>query len=92
MFGRKNSNMSEDSIGRAETGTPQEEIVDEPLVLFVEYIDGTSESISIDYNVGRIISLVGEAMRLGTGLNFTSANPPFIINARNVKKVTIQKG
>lgn len=59
--------------------------------MLIEYYDKTTETISIISNLEELQQLVGNSLSTGASLNFSSANPPFAINPRWVKKVTFAK-
>lgn len=63
----------------------------EPLLIVIEYIDGSEDKIEIDYNLGELSQLFSTAMESGSGLNFSNFNPPMTINPRHIRKVSFLK-
>lgn len=63
----------------------------EPLLITIEYIDGSEEKIELDYNLNELSRLFSTAMETGSGLTFSNFNPPMTINPRHIKKVTFLK-
>lgn len=58
--------------------------------MVVEYFDKTVEKFSVTANLEELKKTVSNSFRTGVSLNFPSANPPFSINPRWIKKVTYQ--
>lgn len=58
--------------------------------MVVEYFDKTVESFSVTANLEELKNMVADSIGTGASLNFPSANPPFSINPRWIKKVTYQ--
>lgn len=67
---------------RAEEPRPVQDIE-----MIVEYFDKTVESISVTSNLEKLQELVSSSFGTGASMNFSSANPPFSINPRWVKKI-----
>ncbi|WP_270523793.1 thiopurine S-methyltransferase [Streptococcus anginosus] len=63
----------------------------EKLEMLIEYYDHSIDTISITYNLETLQHLVASSFKTGASMNFSSANPPFAINPRWVKKVTFTK-
>ena len=84
LFG--NNRESQRITAMRETQKPEEE-----LEMLIEYYDKTTETISITSNLEELQQLVGNSLSTGASMNFSSANPPFAINPRWVKKVTFTK-
>lgn len=63
----------------------------EPIEMLVEYHYSMRETITITFNLEELQQLVGNSLSTGASMNFASANPPFLINPRWVKKVTFRK-
>ncbi len=84
LFG--NDRKSERMATMREAPKPVEE-----LEMLIEYYDKTTETISIISNLEELQQLVGNSLSTGASMNFSSANPPFAINPRWVKKVTFTK-
>ena len=84
LFG--NSRESQVMAAMRETQKPEEE-----LEMLIEYYDKTTETISITSNLEELHHLVGNSLSTGASMNFPSAQPPFVINPRWVKKVTLTK-
>lgn len=84
LFG--NDRKSERMAVMREAPKPVEE-----LEMLIEYYDKTTETISIISNLEELQQLVGNSLSTGASMNFSSANPPFAINPRWVKKVTFTK-
>lgn len=61
------------------------------LEMLIEYYDHSIDTISITYNLETLQHLVASSFKTGASMNFFSANPPFAINPRWVKKVTFTK-
>ena len=70
-------------VMKAEPSQPVQEIE-----MLVEYFDKTVDSISITFNLEKLEKLVSSSFSTGASINFPSANPPFSINPRWVKKIT----
>lgn len=60
------------------------------IVMVVEYFDKTIENFSVTANLEELKRMVSNSFRTGVSINFPSANPPFSINPRWVKKVIYQ--
>ena len=58
--------------------------------MIVEYFDKTVERFSVTSNLEELKGLVSHSFETGRSINFPSANPPFSINPRWIKKVTYQ--
>ena len=58
--------------------------------MVVEYFDKTVENFSVTADLEELKRIVSNSFRAGVSLNFPSANPPFSINPRWIKKVTYQ--
>ncbi len=58
--------------------------------MIVEYFDKTVERFSVTSNLEELKRMVSNSFRTGMSINFPSANPPFSINPRWIKKVTYQ--
>lgn len=58
--------------------------------MVVEYFDKTVEEFSVTSNLKELKNLVSHSFETGGSINFPSANPPFSINPRWIKKVTYQ--
>ena len=84
LFG--NNKDSQRRAAMRETQKPQEE-----RERLIEYYDKTTETISITSNLEELQQLVGNSLSTGASMNFPSAQPPFVINPRWVKKVTLTK-
>lgn len=84
LFG--NNRESQRMAAMREAPKPVEE-----LEMLIEYYDKTTETISIISNLEELQQLVGNSLSTGASMNFSSANPPFAINPRWVKKVTFTK-
>lgn len=84
LFG--NDRKSQRMAAMREAPKPVEE-----LEMLIEYYDKTTETISIISNLEELQQLVGNSLSTGASMNFSSANPPFAINPRWVKKVTFAK-
>ena len=84
LFG--NNRESQRMAAMRETQKPAEE-----LEMLIEYYDKTTETISVTRNLEELQQLVGNCLSTGASMNFSSANPPFAINPRWVKKVTLTK-
>ena len=84
LFG--NNRESQRMAAMREAPKPVEE-----LEMLIEYYDKTTETISITSNLEELQQLVGNSLSTGASMNFSSANPPFAINPRWVKKVTFTK-
>lgn len=84
LFG--NNRESQRMAAMRETQKPAEE-----LEMLIEYYNKTTETISIISNLEELQQLVGNSLSTGASMNFSSANPPFAINPRWVKKVTLTK-
>lgn len=82
----ENDRKSERMAAMREAPKPVEE-----LEMLIEYYDKTTETISIISNLEELQQLVGNSLSTGASMNFSSANPPFAINPRWVKKVTFTK-
>lgn len=65
----------------------QERSPAEPLLIIIEYIDGSEEKIELNYNLNELTHLFSTVMETGSGLNFLDFNPPMTINPRHIKKV-----
>lgn len=63
----------------------------EPIELLVEYHNSTRETITITYNLEELQEAVASSFESGICINFVSANPPFFINPRWIKKITFRK-
>lgn len=63
----------------------------EPLLIVIEYIDGSEDEIEINYNLDELSQLFSTAMEAGSGLNFSNFNPRMTINPRHIKKVLFLK-
>ena len=63
----------------------------EPIEMLVEYHDYTRETITITYNLEELQEAVASSFGTGASMNFVSANPPFFINPRWIKKITFRK-
>lgn len=63
----------------------------EPIEMLVEYHDSTRETITITFNLEELEQLVGNSLSTGASMNFATANPPFFINPRWIKKITFRK-
>ena len=81
-----NNRESQRMAAMRETQKPAEE-----LEMLIEYYDKTTETISITSHLEELQQLVGNSLSTGASMNFSSANPPFAINPRWVKKVTFTK-
>ena len=84
LFG--NNRESQGMAAMRETQKPAEE-----LEMLIEYYDKTTETISVTRNLEELQQLVGNSLSTGASMNFPSAQSPFAINPRWVKKVTITK-
>ncbi|EUB25546.1 hypothetical protein HMPREF1514_1812 [Streptococcus sp. AS20] len=84
LFG--NNRESQRMAAMRETQKPAEE-----LEMLIEYYDKTTETISITFNPEELQQLVGNSLSTGASMNFTNVQPPFVINPRWVKKVTLAK-
>ena len=84
LFG--NNRESQGMAAMRETQKPAEE-----LEMLIEYYDKTTETISVTRNLEELQQLVGNCLSTGASMNFPSAQPPFVINPRWVKKVTLTK-
>ena len=84
LFG--NNRESQRMAAMRETQKPEEE-----LEMLIEYYDKTTETISITSNLEELQQLVGNSLSTGASMNFPSAQPPFVINPRWVKKMTLTK-
>lgn len=58
--------------------------------MVVEYFDKTVENFSVTANLEELKRIVSNSFRTGVSINFPSANPPFSINPRWIKKVSYQ--
>lgn len=58
--------------------------------MVIEYFDKTVERFSVTSNLEELKRVVSNSFRTGVSINFPSANPPFSINPRWIKKVTYQ--
>lgn len=58
--------------------------------MIVEYFDKTVERFSVTSNLEELKNIVSNSFKTGASINFPSANPPFSINPRWIKKVTYQ--
>ena len=68
--------------------TPPQSV--QEIVMVVEYFDKTIENFSVTSNLEELKRMVSNSFRTGVSINFPSANPPFSINPRWVKKVIYQ--
>lgn len=84
LFG--NNRESQRMAAMREAPKPVEE-----LEMLIEYYDHSIDTISITYNLEALQQLVGSSFKTGASMNFSSANPPFAINPKWVKKVTLTK-
>ncbi|MDS2238039.1 thiopurine S-methyltransferase [Streptococcus pneumoniae] len=84
LFG--NNRESQRMAAMRETQKP-----DEGLEMLIEYYDKTTETISVTFNLEELQQLVGNSLSTGASMNFPNAQPPFVINPRWVKKVTLTK-
>lgn len=93
MFGRKNSNMS-DLYGRPSakmTAHKERPKKIEPLLITIEFINGDREELKLEDDQDNVISQFSNAMSANGSMSFPYATPPFVINARYIKKVTVDK-
>ena len=58
--------------------------------MVIEYFDKTVERFSVTSDLEELKRVVSNSFRTGVSINFPSANPPFSINPRWIKKVTYQ--
>lgn len=58
--------------------------------IVIEYFDKTVERFSVTSNLEELKNVVANSIGTGASINFPSANPPFSINPRWIKKVTYQ--
>lgn len=58
--------------------------------MIVEYFDKAVESFSVTSNLEELKNIVSNSFKTGASINFPTANPPFSINPRWIKKVTYQ--
>ena len=84
LFG--NNKESQRMAAMRETQKPEEE-----LEMLIEYYDKTTETISITSNLEELQQLVGNSLSTGASMHFPRAQPPFVINPRWVKKVTLTR-
>ena len=70
-------------VMKAEPSLPVQE-----LEMLVEYFDKTVERFSVTSNLEELKNIVSNLFKTGASINFPSANPPFSINPRWVKKIT----
>lgn len=56
--------------------------------MVLEYFDNTQATIFLTYNLEELQKQVSTSFGTGSSMNFPSANPPFAINPRWVKKIT----
>lgn len=68
--------------------TPSQPV--QEIEMIVEYFDKTVESFSVTANLEELKNMVADSIGTGASLNFPSANPPFSINPRWIKKVIYQ--
>lgn len=73
---------------QAAKATPPQPV--QEIVMVVEYFDKTIENFSVTANLEELKRMVSNSFRTGVSINFPSANPPFSINPRWVKKVIYQ--
>ena len=73
---------------QAVKATPPQPV--QEIVMVVEYFDKTIENFSVTANLEELKRMVSNSFRTGVSINFPSANPPFSINPRWVKKVIYQ--
>lgn len=73
---------------QAVKATPPQSL--QEIKMVVEYFDKTVESFSVTANLEELKNMVADSIGTGASLNFPSANPPFSINPRWIKKVTYQ--
>lgn len=78
-------NMNGIRVAKATPPQPVQEIQ-----MVVEYFDKTIENFSVTANLEELKDLVANSIGTGASINFPSANPPFSINPRWIKKVTYQ--
>ena len=79
VFERRNAGMA---AMKAEPKPAQ------PLSIYIEYHDSSTEHIDINYNLEEIQQLFSAAFSDGGALNFTTATPPSRMNTRYITKVT----
>lgn len=73
---------------QAVKATPPQPV--QEIVMIVEYFDKTIENFSVTANLEELKRMLSNSFRTGVSINFPSANPPFSINPRWVKKVIYQ--
>lgn len=73
---------------QAAKATPPQPL--QEIEMIVEYFDKTVERFSVTSNLEELKRMVSNSFRTGVSINFPSANPPFSINPRWVKKVIYQ--
>lgn len=73
---------------QAVKATPSQPV--QKIKMIVEYFDKTVESFSVTSNLEELKNMVADSIGTGASLNFPSANPPFSINPRWIKKVIYQ--
>lgn len=73
---------------QAVKATPSQPV--QEIKMIVEYFDKTVDSISVTSNLEELKNIVSNSFGTGASINFPSANPPFSINPRWIKKVTYQ--
>ena len=73
---------------QAVKATPHQPV--QEIVMVVEYFDKTIENFSVTANLEELKDLVANSIGTGASINFPSANPPFSINPRWIKKVSYQ--
>ena len=71
---------------QAVKATPPQPV--QEIVMVVEYFDKTIENFSVTANLEELKNIVSNSFGTGASINFPSANPPFSINPRWVKKIT----
>ena len=73
---------------QAVKATPPQPV--QEIVMVIEYFDKTIENFSVTANLEELKNIVSNSFGTGASINFPSANPPFSINPRWIKKVTYQ--
>ena len=88
LFNKQEKSMTASmrtTVQQSELGATEE------LEMLIEYFDQSTETILITHNLEELQKLVSNSFGTDASMNFSTANPPFSINSRWVKKVTIQQ-
>ena len=73
---------------QAVKATPPQPV--QEIEMIVEYFDKTIERFFVTSNLEELKRMVSNSIGTGASINFPSANPPFSINPRWIKRVSYQ--